>query len=95
MAAIRTTGKFITNMEERRKTLDEMGFTWRLRSGSDAEVEFPMVLDGLKAYKDQFGNVDVPPSFVIPDVEPWPETVRGLPLGSKVREGWGWGRDPP
>eukprot|EP00471_Norrisiella_sphaerica_P001103 CAMPEP_0184484124 /NCGR_PEP_ID=MMETSP0113_2-20130426/5833_1 /TAXON_ID=91329 /ORGANISM="Norrisiella sphaerica, Strain BC52" /LENGTH=658 /DNA_ID=CAMNT_0026864943 /DNA_START=153 /DNA_END=2129 /DNA_ORIENTATION=+ len=41
-------------------------------------------LDALTMYRDLCGDCDVPTSFIVPHEEPWPLSVRGLPLGSRV-----------
>ena len=88
VAAIRATGKYVQNNEKRRKILDDMGFLWRLRSPSPGKkldgIAFEQVFDALKTYREQVqptGMLDVPPNYVVPDCEPWPDSTRGLPLG--------------
>lgn len=89
VAAIRATGKYVQNNETRRKMLDDMGFLWRLRSPSPGKkldgIEFEQVYDALKMYREQVQPtgtmLDVPPNYVVPDCEPWPDSTRGLPLG--------------
>ena len=89
VAAIRATGKYVQNNETRRKVLDDMGFLWRLRSPPSSGrkldgIEFEQVYDALKMYREQVqptGVLDVPPHYVVPDCEPWPDSTRGLPLG--------------
>jgi len=89
VAAIRSTGKYVQNSETRRKMLDDMGFLWRLRSPSTGKkldgIAFEQVYDALKMYRDQVQpagtKLEVPPNFVVPDCEPWPDSTRGLPLG--------------
>lgn len=94
VAAIRTTGKYVHD-EKRRKILDDMGFVWRIRatksSTKDKDVSgisFDQIYSALATYKEQIqkgsGPLSVPPSFVVPDCEPWPENTRGLPLGKKL-----------
>ena len=91
VAAIRSTGKYVQNNEGRRKILDDMGFLWRLRSPSPGKrldgIAFEQVYDALKTYREQVqptGPLDVPPNYVVPDCEPWPDSTRGLPLGKII-----------
>jgi len=86
VAGIRSTGRFVANDESRRSKLDEMGFIWRLRSTStaDDDTTFEQIFDALKCYKEEFGNLDVQQSFIVPNAEPWKISTRGLPLGSKI-----------
>lgn len=92
VAAIRATGKYVQNNETRRKILDDMGFLWRLRSPPSSGrkldgIEFEQVYDALKMYREQVqptGVLDVPPHYVVPDCEPWPDSTRGLPLGKII-----------
>jgi len=91
VAAIRSTGRYVQNDEGRRKALDDMGFLWRLRSPSPGKrldgIAFEQVDDALKTYRSEIqpsGILDVPPNFVVPDCEPWPDSTRGLPLGKIV-----------
>lgn len=94
VAAIRSTGKYLEGKEaeERRQLLDDMGFLWRLRSASPDKqmdgVKFEQIYDALSTYKEKFGNVNVPASFVVPvtgdEIADWPEHTRGLPLGGKI-----------
>ena len=92
VAAIRSTGRYVQNNESRRKILDDMGFLWRLRVPSPGKkldgIAFEQVYDALKVYRDEVqpdgGILDMPPSYVVPDCDPWPESTRGLPLGKLV-----------
>uniref|UniRef100_A0A7S2JR57 Helicase-associated domain-containing protein n=1 Tax=Leptocylindrus danicus TaxID=163516 RepID=A0A7S2JR57_9STRA len=88
VAAIRSTGKYVENDDGRRQILDDIGFLWRLRSPSPDKkmdgVKFEQIYDALVQYKKEFGNLDVPITFSVPDIESWPQHSRGLPLGSKL-----------
>lgn len=88
VAAIRSTGKYVENDDSRRQILDDIGFLWRLRSPSPDKkmdgVKFEQIYDALVHYKQEFGNLDVPVTFSVPDIESWPQHSRGLPLGSKI-----------
>jgi len=92
VAAIRSTGKFVHD-ERRRKVLDDMGFVWRLRATSAAKddakgLTFDQLYTALVTYREhvQNGNgpIIIPNNFMVPDCDPWPQNVRGLPLGKKV-----------
>ena len=91
VAAIRSTGKYIQDSPNRRKVLDDMGFVWRLRApssgGSESKLDgisFDQVFSALETYKRIYADLNVPNSFIVPDVEPWPEHTRGMPLGKKL-----------
>jgi hypothetical protein len=66
-----------------------MGFLWRLRVPSAGRkldgIAFEQVYDALKVYRDEVqpkgGTLEMPPNYVVPDCDPWPESTRGLPLG--------------
>uniref|UniRef100_A0A7S4SEJ8 Helicase-associated domain-containing protein n=1 Tax=Ditylum brightwellii TaxID=49249 RepID=A0A7S4SEJ8_9STRA len=51
-------------------------------------VTFDQIYDALVTYRDNVhdgeGALTVPPYFVVPDCDPWPEQTRGLPLGKKI-----------
>ena len=89
VAAIRSTGRYVQNNEAHRKILDDMGFLWRLRVPSTGKkldgIAFEQVYDALKVYRDEVqpkgGILDMPPNYVVPDCDPWPDSTRGLPLG--------------
>ena len=64
-------------------------------SGSSEQIPLPQLYRALSAYKqivvekdsngseqEQFWSVPV--NFYVPDLAPWPETVRGLPLGQQL-----------
>jgi hypothetical protein len=83
---IRGTGKFTENQPERRALLDEIGFAWRVRKvpfGVDG-VQPGQAILALRFYKQIHGDLEVPPSYVVPNSPPWPLETRGLPLGSKI-----------
>jgi len=90
VAAIRSTGKYVEGDDERRKVLDDMGFLWRLRAPSpdkNMDVSFDQIYDALLTYRKEVqpeGSLIVPPNFIVPRYEPWPETTRGMPLGKKI-----------
>jgi hypothetical protein len=91
VAAIRSTGKHVQDSPERRTALEDMGFVWRLRAPSarstDSKLDgisFEQVYSALETYKSIHDDLNVQNSFVVPDVEPWPEHTRGMPLGKKL-----------
>jgi hypothetical protein len=88
VAAIRSTGKYIQNDPQRRQTLEKLGFVWRMRQASQgfdtAEgVTFDQFYDALKWYDKLYPDdkLDIPHEFVVPSEGPWPDNIRGLPLG--------------
>lgn len=96
VAAIRSTGKYIQNDEQRRKVLEDLGFLWRLRAARRENkmdgISFEQVFDALQTYRQEVqpssspedSPLQIPENFVVPDCEPWPENTRGLPLGKKI-----------
>jgi Helicase associated domain len=93
VAAIRSTGKYISTNEQRRKLLEDMGFLWRLRTvtqdkASMKGITFQQILDAVETYKREVKPNDdtftIPVTFVVPDSDPWPVTTRGLPLGKQL-----------
>lgn len=92
VAAIRSTGRYVQNNETRRKILDDMGFLWRLRVPSAGRkldgIAFEQIYDALKVYREEVqprgGILEMPPNYVVPDCDPWPDSTRGLPLGKIV-----------
>lgn len=92
VAAIRSTGKYVHD-ERRRKVLDDMGFVWRLRAAPSAKEDtkgltFDQLYSALETYRQHVQNgkgaISIPNNFVVPDCDPWPQNVRGLPLGKRV-----------
>jgi len=54
-------------------------------------ITFDQVHSALLTYKDLYSGPDedcdmnaIPNSFTVPNVEPWPEITRGMPLGKKI-----------
>lgn len=80
--------------EDRRKTLDDLGFVWRLRSAKSPKdkdmnsASFDQIYSALVTYRDHVqngeGKLNIPSSFIVPDCDPWPENIRGLPLGRRI-----------
>jgi hypothetical protein len=94
VAGIRATGKYIQNNPKRRKSLESLGFVWRVRAASQSQgfdtaagVTFDQLYDALVVYRKEVqpkGALTVPSEFVVPDQDPWPENTRGLPLGMSM-----------
>ncbi|GKY91220.1 hypothetical protein MPSEU_000094600 [Mayamaea pseudoterrestris] len=86
----------------RRQQLQELGFVWRMRVNSQSSTNTPFeklpieqLYSALESYKQiivaQTKGQDqnawgVPIHFMIPDADPWPENVRGLPLGEQIAD---------
>ena len=83
VANIRATGRYLQGKPERRTLLEEMGFIWRVRETAEVKnVSWQQVRTALAAYRQIVPDKpDVPPTFTVPEFDPWPESVRGLPLG--------------
>ena len=92
VTAIRSTGKYIHNNEDRRKLLEGMGFLRRLRTvAQDKSVKgitFQQIFDAVETYKKEIksgaNTFSIPVTFVVPDSDPWPVSTRGMPLGKKI-----------
>jgi Helicase associated domain len=79
--------------ERRKKVLDDMGFVWRLRAEPSAKEDtrgltFDQLYSALVTYRQHVQNgkgaINIPNNFVVPDCDPWPQSVRGLPLGRRI-----------
>lgn len=100
VAGIRQTGKLVANQPARREILEELGFVWSVRSrpvvavgdkdagsGETPLVTVQQVWMAVRAYKQLVqpaGPLAIPSNFVVPNVDPWPDQVRGLPLGPQL-----------
>lgn len=88
VAAIRGSGKYVGD-EDRRRTLDEMGFEWRLRRLKQLEPAtyepFEALVVALETYERLFASVTVPKNFIVPQLDDWPSQCQGLPLGSRLQ----------
>lgn len=90
VSEMRSTGKFLQgpNATERRRILEDMGFVWQVRDSLNERVPLDQLYQALAAYKQivagEKDNWSVPGNYVVPDLDPWPESVRGLPLGSQL-----------
>lgn len=84
---IRSTGKFVQSKPRRRQVLDDLGFVWQARARAQEnkeKVTFSQLVEAIVAYRENVGDDSIPPHFVVPDVDPWPSMVRGLPLGAQL-----------
>lgn len=86
---IRSTGKYIQQNRERRRALENLGFIWQVRAQKQptaaASATLEQVYKALSVYADLHnGNINVPLAFVVPTTEPWPESVKELPLGRQL-----------
>jgi hypothetical protein len=98
VAAIRQTGKLVngTHQTVRREILQDMGFVWSVRMPRAAvDIVQPVNREtvqqawfAVKAYKELVQPnqkpLSIPSNFVVPNVDPWPDVVRGLPLGPQL-----------
>jgi hypothetical protein len=98
VAAIRQTGKLVngTHQTVRREILEGMGFVWSVRMPRAAiDIVQPVTRAtvqqawlAVKAYKElvqpNTKPLAIPSNFVVPNVDPWPDVVRGLPLGPQL-----------
>mmetsp|Transcript_9991 Transcript_9991/g.13011 ORF Transcript_9991/g.13011 Transcript_9991/m.13011 type:complete len:825 (-) Transcript_9991:428-2902(-) len=89
IASIRSVGRYVKDQPDRVKMLDDLGFEWRLRvsqmKDEAAIEEYNLVLESLKIYKEENGDLkDLPTNYIVPQKEPWPERCHGLPLGERV-----------
>ncbi|CAN0042984.1 unnamed protein product, partial [Ectocarpus sp. 12 AP-2014] len=96
IAQMRMTGRWLgqdeKTTEERRTVLEQYGFEWRLRVKDDEydadgnPEEFSILCEALKVYRELGGSVpNMPPTWVVPNADPWPIRTRGFPLGAQVR----------
>jgi hypothetical protein len=88
VANIRSTGRFVKDMPQRKAELDELGFEWRIRDNTYkqqvVEAHFEDVYEALKMYKDMHDSVEVPKGFVIPDGKEWKKGMAGMKLGEEM-----------
>ena len=86
VGSIRGTGKYIEQNPKRRQVLDDLGFVWQVRAGNKQEMaSLDQIYTALSIYSEMNGgSVNVPTSFVVPTNDPWPDSVRALPLGRQM-----------
>lgn len=96
--AIRSTGKFVdvpvtdpVTRLERRQKLDQLGFVWNVRrsatedtAAEDKAIRMEQILTAVQVYTTIYGDAKISESFIVPDNENWPDSVRGLPLGRQL-----------
>jgi hypothetical protein len=74
----------------------------KMNSGHDFGIEFRRALDMLpagnmrisgedlllsvQAFKEKYGHVQIPRTYVVPDSSDWPEKSRGVSLGSRIMD---------
>jgi len=88
VAAMRSAGRYVKDHPERKSLLDTLGFEWRIRDNTYkqqvVEELFDQVYEALVVYQKNFGDLDVPSKFVIPEDTVWPESLWGFGLGAQV-----------
>ena len=88
LRAIRDKNKYVNGFPEREKQLAALGIEVEDDGGgrvAHSKKRFEIVYGALVAYKRLYGDVNVPPSFAVPDNDPaWPEEALGLKLGARV-----------
>lgn len=79
--AVRTKGRYLKGKEwpERTARLESLGFVWAVPS-----LRFEVLVDALRAFREEHGHLQVPQSFQVPACEPWPRRCWRLPLGARV-----------
>ncbi|CAM9282946.1 unnamed protein product [Phaeothamnion confervicola] len=77
---IRTQHLYIKNNPDRIRKLNEMGFQWTRR----AEASFVRLVRAVKAFRQTYGHVNVPPRFVVPSDAAWPIECWGLRLSTAL-----------
>jgi hypothetical protein len=86
--AIRDKNRYVNGFPEREKRLTEFGLELEEDGGGRnaySKKRFDIVYGALVAYKRLYGDVNVPPSFSVPNDDPeWPEEAYGLKLGARV-----------
>jgi len=79
--AVRTKDRYLKGKEwaERTARLESLGFVWGV-----ASLRFDVLLEALRAFREEYGHLQVPQSFHVPACEPWPRRCWRLPLGARV-----------
>lgn len=78
---LQTSQDFMQKHPEKVKALAAIG--WNPHTMNLVE-EWDVLLECLKIYKAQYGDLRVPSKFVIPHEDPWPRTARGMKFGVRV-----------
>ena len=85
LSTIRTTGRFIKQFPERRAYLDSLGFEWSLREVQKEKDVFDDMVLAMASYRkfvDKSDSITIPPGFIVPSEDPWPQSTWGLNLGN-------------
>ena len=82
---IRTEGKYVKNHADRAQQLSGIGFSrGKSPRTNDSGRRFETIYSALRVYRDLYGDLLVPRSFVVPSQAPWPEAAWGVNLGVRV-----------
>jgi hypothetical protein len=81
VSSIRSKGNYVRNDQERRQWLDSIGFEW-----DDFERQWQSAQQAFETYLQEYGDLVVKQSFVVPSCSPWPEKVWGMRLGWLVND---------
>lgn len=85
VVAIREKDKLVFGQPEREQKLTELGFVWDDSSRlMYSKRRFELIYEALVVYKEKFGNLFVPQSFIVAEDASWPESTWGLKLGARV-----------
>ena len=85
MVAIRQRDKLVYGNDERTERLRASGFEWKESAKAAASNKrFDEVYRSLLVYKEIYGDLYVPQSFIVPNDPRWPEDTWGLRLGGRV-----------
>ena len=60
--------------------MNDLGFQWNVRHRLNSFD----ILNILILYKDIHGNLNIPTSYKIPSIEPWPASLHGWKLGQRI-----------
>lgn len=65
-------GATTTSYSPEESFVDRRRYTWEA------------IVESFRAYRDKFGDVEVPNNFVIPVNEEWPQNIQGLKFGREI-----------
>ncbi|RLN98224.1 hypothetical protein BBJ28_00000026 [Nothophytophthora sp. Chile5] len=74
---IRCRGDYYQQVARDQNRLEELGFVWNVSESKWRK----RVMPALAMFVQLHGNADIPPKFVVPSMEPWPEASWRLKLG--------------
>ncbi|CAE8626161.1 unnamed protein product [Polarella glacialis] len=77
---IQSRSTYVKGRPQRRLLLEELGFVWDRQDF----VFTSQLLPALKIYRKQFGHLDIPSSFVMPESQEVPDLLQGFKLGQLV-----------